>query len=502
MTQRTALCGTTAILIALSGMAQADVTGAEVWENWKSAAESVGQTMTPGSVTQSGDTLTVSDLQISMELPEVAISGGIDGIKFRENGDGTVTISMSPSYTMSISPAAEGEDVSIDIAISHDALTMIASGSMDAITYDITATAMTVALENLAVDGEVIEMLAELVLSNIAGKYLVTAGEMTEVTTDLTASQMVINVDVNEPGGDGTFVMNLDYADIATSSAGSMMMIADPTAISAALAAGMRSAGALTHGAASFDVAFQDDSEQFSLNGTSDTGRFEVSLDADALTYAFGNTGLAFAMSGSEIPLPEIAASIGELGFGIMMPVAQSTEPQDFSLNVTLADLSVSDMIWGMIDGGGQLPHDPATLIVDVAGQANWLFDIFNPDTMMEVAGPMPGEIHSLDINQVKLAIAGAALTASGGFTFDMNNLGTFGGVPAPTGALDVKLVGGNGLMDTLVAMGLLPEDQAMGARMMMGLFTKPGDGDDTLVTKIEVDGATGAVSANGQRLQ
>ena len=55
--------------------------------------------------------------------------------------------------------------------------------------------------------------------------------------------------------------------------------------------------------------------------------------------------------------------------------------------------------------------------------------------------------------------------------------------------------------MDKLVAMGLLPQDQAMGARMMLGLFARPGEGEDTLVSKIEVSG-DGAISANGQRLQ
>jgi len=502
MTHRTALCGTTAILLTISGAASADVTGAEVWENWKSAAESVGQTLTPGSVDQNGDTLTISDLQITMDMPEVDISGAIETIEFKDNGDGTVGVSMSPSYSMSIAPTAEGEEVKIDISVSQEGLAMTASGTTAEIAYDLSADSMLIALSDLNVEGKDVDLTAQIALSDMGGEYLVKSGEMTEVTSEVTAANMTITADAKEPGGDGTFKMNLDYADIAASSDGALIMLVDPTALSAALADGMHTASSLTHGAASFAVDFQDSRDQFMLNGTADTGLFEVSLNADALAYAVGNTGLAFAMSGSEIPLPEIAASISELGFGILMPIVKSETPQDFGMNITLADLAVSDMIWSMIDGGGQLPHDPATLIVDVSGQANWLFDIFNPDTMMEVAGPMPGEVHSLDINEVRLAIAGAALTGNGGFTFDMNNLGTFGGVPAPTGALDLKLVGGNGLMDKLVAMGLLPEDQAMGARMMMGLFAKPGDGPDTLTSKIEVDGATGAVSANGQRLQ
>ena len=56
-------------------------------------------------------------------------------------------------------------------------------------------------------------------------------------------------------------------------------------------------------------------------------------------------------------------------------------------------------------------------------------------------------------------------------------DLTTFDGMPRPEGALDLELTGGNTLLDTLVAMGLLPEEQAMGARMMLGLFARPGAG-------------------------
>ena len=73
--------------------------------------------------------------------------------------------------------------------------------------------------------------------------------------------------------------------------------------------------------------------------------------------------------------------------------------------------------------------------------------------------------------------------------------------MPKPTGSLDLTLVGGNGLIDKLVAMGLLPEEQAMGARMMMGLFAVPGDGEDSLKSKLEIN-EDGHVLANGQRLK
>ena len=73
--------------------------------------------------------------------------------------------------------------------------------------------------------------------------------------------------------------------------------------------------------------------------------------------------------------------------------------------------------------------------------------------------------------------------------------------MPRPTGGIDLKLVGGNGLLDNLVNMGILPEQQSMGARMMMGIFARPGDGPDSLTSKIEIN-AAGQVLANGQRIR
>lgn len=46
-----------------------------------------------------------------------------------------------------------------------------------------------------------------------------------------------------------------------------------------------------------------------------------------------------------------------------------------------------------------------------------------------------------------------------------------------------------------------MPEDEALGARMMLGMFTTPAEGSDVLTSEIEVK-KTGEVLANGQRLQ
>ena len=111
-----------------------------------------------------------------------------------------------------------------------------------------------------------------------------------------------------------------------------------------------------------------------------------------------------------------------------------------------------------------------------------------------------PGELHSLEITELRAKVGGADLSGTGSFTFDNSDLTTFDGVPAPTGKIDLVLAGGNGLLDKLVAMGLIPQDQAMGARMMMAMFAKPGEGQDVLNSTLEFKDK--GFFANGQRLK
>ena len=56
-------------------------------------------------------------------------------------------------------------------------------------------------------------------------------------------------------------------------------------------------------------------------------------------------------------------------------------------------------------------------------------------------------------------------------------------------------------LLETLEAVGILPDDRAAAARVMLGRVARPGEGGDALFSKIEL-GTDGSVLANGQRLR
>ena len=94
-------------------------------------------------------------------------------------------------------------------------------------------------------------------------------------------------------------------------------------------------------------------------------------------------------------------------------------------------------------------------------------------------------------------------MAGSGAARFDNTDLVTFGGFPKPSGTLDLTVKGANALIDRLVGIGLLKDQDAMGARMGMGMIAKPAPelGEDALKSHLEMTDE-GQVLANGIRLR
>ena len=134
------------------------------------------------------------------------------------------------------------------------------------------------------------------------------------------------------------------------------------------------------------------------------------------------------------------------------------------------------EQLWGIFDPGAILPRDPATIVVDLTGKVRVLADLMDP-AIAETLDQAPGELNALTINDLKVSAVGADLTGTGDFTFDNSDLESFGGMPAPAGKASLQLVGANGLIDKLIQMGLVSDQDATGARMMMGMVAVPGDG-------------------------
>lgn len=498
--------GTAAAMLGTA--AQADVTAQDIWSDWQSYFTGFGYTV-EGDETVSGGSITVSNVTMSVPLPDSDGSASIalSQIEFTQTGDGTVDVAMPSSIQMTLVMNVEDEaDVQAVITATTDNFTMNAAGVPSEITYTYSADALAIDVTELVVDGDQIGgnvFKATMNMADLAGTSIMQVGALRTIAQDLSLGATNYDVSFADPSSSDTFAMNGQLATIVYNGTAKVPAQMDPSDMVSALADGFSFDGTFGYSSSSNEFTVNDESGLTGGRTGAETASILLAMDGDAMRYDVKNTGVTFELAGSAIPLP-INAQLGEIGFNLVLPISKdSSDPSDFALGVTLGDFVTTDMIWSLLDPGNVLPRDPATISFDLAGKAKMLVDFLDPIQMaaVEDGDVLPAELNALTLNNLLVSAAGATLTGDGDFTFDNTDLESFDGLPKPTGALNLALTGGNGLMDKLVQMGLLPQEQAMGARMMMGLFARPGEGEDSLTSTVEIN-EQGHILANGQRIQ
>ena len=406
---------------------------------------------------------------------------------------------------MSDTMPGEGEHIRFVLSLTHDSPSVVISGSADDMTTTYGAVLASMNLDSVEVDGEAIgNAQFNLKIANPGTVTRMVTTDTTyqfDTTYDMGATSYDLSVII--PEEEGNIQMNGEWANLTAGFDGTFPLDWDPIDMAANMAAGFDMKGSAQIGASNSSFNFQVNGELVSGTSGSSGGEFALAMGPAGLHIDGASRDVDYAIQGSEIPFP-ISLKATEFGMGFTMPIMESDVPQDFGLKLSLRDLAVDDLLWMLIDPTGAVPHDPATLVVDLAGKANWLVNIMDPAVQAELddSDEVPAELHALTLNDLQLKLAGAELTGTGDFTFNNDDLETFDGLPAPDGSVALKLTGGNTLLTTLIDMGLIPEDEALGIRMMLGIFTSPVEGeDDTLTSTLEVK-SDGSISANGQRLQ
>ncbi len=487
--------------------ATAELSAEAVWSDWKSYFEGLGYTVS-AQERIAGGRLDVSNMKVTVSIPEddAEVIVGLDAISFEEQDDGTVRIDMSEEMSIAFSADPDaGEDVSGTLSFLQSGLDFTASGSIEELTYDYNVATVEMLMNSMTVNG--VQLSDEIFAmrftgSDMTSSTLVKNGDIRDYTQTATMSALAWDLNFADPeGNEGKLKMKGSVQGVSFDGDGKIPDVGTDNA-SAMIAAGFDFSGGYAFTSGNNEATFDGANGSGTLNSTSEGGKFSVTMSKDGMGYQTEQRALSVNGLFTELPFP-VTLQAERAAFNFIVPTVKSPDSQDFGALISMENFSVSDMIWSLVDPAGQLPRDPATLTVDLAGKAKLLFDYLDPAQaeIMGQTGAAPGELEGLTLQTLLLQIAGAKLTGQGDFTFDNADVTTFNGMPRPEGALDLQLEGGNGLLDKLVSIGLLPEDQAMGARMMMGLFARPGEGPDSLVSKIEVN-AQGHVLANGQRIQ
>ncbi|CAM3163374.1 DUF2125 domain-containing protein [Paracoccus nototheniae] len=533
-------------LILAAGPVFADVTPNEVWQSLQDSYEDMGYQVDVGTEEGSGDTLTLTDVTLTAaEDDSTDMTLIMPRIEFTATGDGGVRSVIDGQMTLEMRDTGpEGEEIGFAMTMDAPGNETISTGTLEAMQHDFTMP--TLMIEGRALD-DVNTVPVTATLTNVTGTQTVTtatdgsatqtgqgraeAVEMQITATgpsptleDPTLEDPALEDDMTNGAGDDAATegtATAEPAPDATDSFGATLRIADLTfegegttpagevsfgsQPSEALKAGFSGRGSFATGEmtgqfTSDVAALEGGSSQSSGDFSAASGTLAVSMSEEGLTYEGSTTDMQTSLTSTDMPFP-ISYVAALNSFRLAMPVVASEAEQPFSLRYVLEGLTLDDAIWQAMDPESTLPRDPASLSIDLEGQTVLTQDFMDPDYMEGTAtGPdgepqMPFLPRSLSIKDISLDAVGASMQMAGDLTF--------GDDPSqPVGTVEGTFSGINTLLDRLVQMGVVPQEQLMGPRMMLAMFARPVEGNpDQLQTELEFREG-GSIFANGQQIQ
>lgn len=494
-----------AIWAALAGPALA-LTPDELWEQWQAYLQSSGYAVTAEEST-AGDVLTLSNLTATMEMEteddktaQVTITVG--EYTLTGQNDGSVVVSLPASQPVRIHVEGPGEEP-VDVTLDQRAegFSMVASGTPEDTDYTYSADSIGFAMTDLQRAGAPVELgTVEMEATGLSGTTAIARDAGYTVEQELTAEGLTYTVDIvnPEPGSDGTFRMNGSLEGISSTGGGTMPEGVDMTDLGAAMKAGYAVNATLGYSAGETTLAFREGEEWFDYRSSSEGGSFIFGLDAQRLSYQVLASMVSISASGAEVPFP-VDISAGEAGLRMSFPLAETEEPEDFSLALTLSDVALPDQAWAMADPTGGLPHDPLTVEIALSGTGRLFVDLTDEEAMAQLSetGGAPGEVDTLTVEKLTVRGLGAEIGATAELEVDNEAPSPFGQGPNVWGTANIRMTGVMALINTLSQMGLIPPAQAMMGAGMLSQLGKPVSGPDDLEADIEMT-EQGQLSING----
>jgi hypothetical protein len=503
LSRSTLRAGVCLAALTLASAAHADVTAEQVWQDWKDYYASLGQTVTAASEARDGDTLVVTGVSMVQDQNGTRSEATIAEVKLREMGDGTVEVTLSNDIPVKVTAApADGPPAEISMNLSHQDLRLLASGVPENMVFDFTASELRMVMDEMMVDETAPPFRMEFVATGNTGRHNSVKDAGRTVTSEFAADKISVVMTGADPETSGTFTMNGDMNGLTGAGTVVVPEGVDMQDVNAAVQAGFAVDGKFNYADGKFTMEGAGPDGSFKADSSGGAGNLAVRFGKDGLAYGGEAVDSRFSVTTPQLPFP-VEMELAQSAFNAVMPLSKSETAQPAALLIKMVDLKVSDELWNMVDPGQQLPRDPATLVFDVTGALKPLIDLLDPEAaaafeggMAEGAAPAaPFEVSEAKINQLQVKAVGAELTGTGAMTFDNS-----AGMPMPLGSIDLSLTGANALMDKLTAMGLIPADQVMGFKMMLGMFAVPA-GEDALTSKIEFKEG-GSIFANGQQIQ
>lgn len=511
--------------VAIGGVAAmpagADVSAEDVWANAMAPFAALNAEIEASPVRE-GNRLIVDDLAIRFSFAEGRgrLLLTTNGVSFEENGDGTVSVLYPEAARSKARLEFEGEDGATEAVVltremDGTAFEQVASGVPGEVTHAISTDALVQVMRLRGPEGAGgfdVDMTVR--MTGTTGTYRVTEGDLVTVDGAFDYGHLLVD-SISESMGEGLDgeapvpVVQTSLQDMTDLRMAYRAALPKGRLSLMNLSAGLRDGLAFSVtsevAATTTETVINSDGQDL-VTQTYEVGpqAAELRLDEAGLALDGRIRSLMFGATSEMLPVPVMVGLAG-MEYRLTSPVNRTEGPEDAAVALSLEGVELGDGVWGMLDPGGQLPREPASVAVDATAAVEVLVDLLDVRSLAALAdagdGEVPAMLHGLRVRELLVEALGARLTGTGDVTFDNADDETYGGFPAPEGVIELVLAGGNALLDRLVDAQLLPADQAGGVRMMMGVFTVAGEGADTLTSTIEMKPG-GVIEANGQRVR
>ena len=202
-----------AVALAIGAAPAWSLTAEEAWAGWQAAAEAFDQTVAARSVQPGDGSLTATGVTFSAEADEVTVEGEIERVVFTEQDDGSVRITMSDSYPMTIAwDTLTGESGRAVLEVSQPGLEMIARDVETGARFDYTAPELTVSVTEALAEGETVPITAVITLTGVAGTYATSGAEPRQIENDIAADTVAFDLSMTDTEQGGNVTVEIDVA--------------------------------------------------------------------------------------------------------------------------------------------------------------------------------------------------------------------------------------------------------------------------------------------------
>ncbi len=493
-----------AFLLALAARpALAELTAEQVLENQLSLHPTPGITVRAAGTRRSGSVLTVDRFLAEAPLPdgEGTLLIGAGGASFAERDDGTVLVTFPPESTLTVQAlAAGGEALALEATIRQSGARTVVSGTPGRIRYES-------AIPSAVIDGfrmtapgmpETLAIVASIEIAGYEGRSDVAGSEARGFRDEGTVDSIQVHAEIGERDGAGSIGLRFGVADVSIRSSGraaphgpdDSLVTPVPDGGTFEMAA---SAGPGRHSAR----VSRPDRDPVEISAGSASSDAFLRIGGGAIAY--GGTARGGTLTALVPELLGVPANsrLQELSARFLLPARSGREPRRFASRIGISGLEIGQGIWSILDPGGVLDRAPATLVLDVEGEAVMPPD--GPDGDLPGIPGMaqaPADIRSLDLNELRIKAAGAEVAGDGAFAFVARPEG-----PWPVGRADLTVTGDGTLLDGLAELGFVQDLQALAIRGMLQALARPADGPDDFGLTIRAR-EDGSVLVNGQRIR